>query len=91
MIDRVQKAEQLYQEAISKPRDPRSEEYLAGVKNAILHRLTAKLFDGTMPSPYAVGTVQADAYFAGCQEGLHHATEWEKEQKAKDRDAGQER
>jgi hypothetical protein len=55
----------LMAEAFAPGRDPRSAEYKAGVR-AILER---KLNGTALPLPYALGTVQADAYMAGWDEG----------------------
>lgn len=57
----------LFNEAFAKNlhRDPRSEEYKAGVRAALTYRL-----HGTkIQCPYRTGTSQADAYFAGTEEG----------------------
>lgn len=59
-------AEILYQEAFSGPRAPRSPEYLAGVLATLKFRLGEA---ESMPLPYTVGTAQADAWFAGTNEG----------------------
>lgn len=46
-------------------RDPRSDEYKAGVRAQL-----ARLIEGTpLRYPYRMGTAQADAYFAGMDEG----------------------
>ena len=46
-------------------RDPRSQEYKAGVKAVLDFRLNQV----KIKNPYTVGTAQADAYFAGNEEG----------------------
>lgn len=57
---------QVYLEAFkSSARPPRSLEYKAGV----LACLRARLEDCTSPPPYADGTTQSDAWFAGWDEG----------------------
>lgn len=47
-------------------RDPRSEEYKAGVRALLTQRLTKN----QVPFPYEIGTAGADAYFAGIDEGF---------------------
>lgn len=52
------------------PRDPRSPEYMAGVK-ATLDFLAERDETGTKPSlanPHAPGTAQSDAWYAGNRE-----------------------
>lgn len=85
----MQCAERLYEEAFSRPRDPRSEEYKAGVKSSIQIVLSCPGGYHEVPSPYPLGTVQADAFFSGCLEGSRIAREWIKEQRL--HDSGQER
>ena len=57
--------QELYAKAFTGPRDPRSAEYKAGVRAALFFRLAGK----AIPRPYAMGTVQADAYYADIDEG----------------------
>jgi hypothetical protein len=60
------KAEELFESAFSEPRNPRSGEYKAGVLAALWHHA----HDGEpIRCPYASGTAQADAWFAGVDEG----------------------
>jgi hypothetical protein len=59
------KAEELFEAAFSKPRDPRSDEYKAAVRAALRHHAHGE----PIRCPYAVGTAQADAWFAGLDEG----------------------
>ena len=62
---RALSVDQLFTAAFSKSRSPRSAEYKAGVRAALAFRI-----DGVrMPQPYALGTAQDDAYFAGMAEG----------------------
>ena len=48
------------------PRDPRSDEYKAGCRAALEFR---KGVNKAAPCPYKTGTAQADAWFAGWDEG----------------------
>ncbi|NHZ38872.1 hypothetical protein [Massilia aquatica] len=57
--------EQLFQTAFYNGRTPRSQEYKAGARMALEHRIERKDFD----MPYQAGTAAADAYFAGIEEG----------------------
>lgn len=57
--------DQLYQTAFYNGRTPRSQEYKAGARIALEHRIERKDFD----MPYQVGTAAADAFFAGIEEG----------------------
>lgn len=57
--------DQLYQTAFYNGRTPRSQEYRAGARMALEHRIERKDFD----MPYQVGTAAADAFFAGIEEG----------------------
>jgi hypothetical protein len=57
--------DELMAEAFATGRDPRSQEYKAGVRAILECRLNGE----PLPAPYALGTVQADAYFAGQNEG----------------------
>jgi hypothetical protein len=57
--------DQLYQTAFCNGRTPRSQEYKAGARMALEHRIERKDFD----MPYQVGTAAADAFFAGIEEG----------------------
>lgn len=52
-------------------RNPRSQAYKTGCLHALQHRLDDKPM-GRMP--YDLGTAEADAYFAGCDEGRLLAT-----------------
>lgn len=64
--------EQLMDAAFSPGRDPRSEEYMRGCIAALQYRIHG----ATIRHPYQMGTTQADAYFAGIDEG--HAI-WRRE------------
>jgi hypothetical protein len=59
-------AQQVFTEAFSYPRDPRSEEYKAGVLEALRFRLGEVEM---LKCPYRAGTAQADAWYAGIDEG----------------------
>lgn len=63
-------AQELFDEAFSQPRNPRSEVYkqgwLAGA-NAVLHGLVAETI-----GPYKLGTVESDAWWAGALEGAYY-------------------
>jgi hypothetical protein len=58
-------ARRLYQTAFEQPRDPRSEEYRRGVRDALAFRLEGR----RIQTPYKVGTCQFDAWRAGIDEG----------------------
>lgn len=59
-------AQELFDEAFAVSRDPRSDAYKAGV----LYVLRARAEGIRGPQrPYPLGSAEADAYFAGCQEG----------------------
>lgn len=57
--------DQLYQTAFYNSRTPRSQEYKAGARMALEHRIERK----DIEVPYQVGTAAADAFFAGIEEG----------------------
>ncbi len=59
-------AQELHDEAFAGPRGPRSAEYKAGVLEALKFRLGES---GRMHCPHKAGTPQADAWFAGTDEG----------------------
>lgn len=51
--------------AFDRPREPRSSAYCCGVRTLLAHRI-----DGTAPAlPFEIGTAEADAFFAGEDEG----------------------
>lgn len=62
---RALSVDQLYQTAFYNGRTPRSQEYKAGARMALEHRIECKDFD----MPYQAGTAAADAFFAGIEEG----------------------
>lgn len=64
--------QQIFDDAFSRPRDPRSDEYKRGVFNALNYRLG--VVQG-LNCPYPVGSAQADAWFAGTSEGYALAAE----------------
>lgn len=58
-------AHKIFDRAFSRPRDPRSAEYKAGVMAALRFRI-----EGTkINRPYRIGTAAADAFFSGISEG----------------------
>ncbi len=57
--------DQLFQLAFLSGRAPRSQEYKAGARMALEHRLERR----DIEQPNRVGTAAADAYFAGIEEG----------------------
>ena len=63
--------------AFDRPREPRSNAYKAGVRAKLSH-----VFDNvTTAMPYAPGTAEADAFFAGEEEGcVIFARTWEQAQ-----------
>ncbi len=71
----MSKAYEIFDEAFSKPRDPRSDEYRHGVIYILKFRLREanEVFG---KHQYKLGTAQADAYFAGCDEGHRLAREY---------------
>ena len=71
----MSKAYEIFDEAFSKPRDPRSDEYRHGVIDILKFRLREanEVFG---KHQYKLGTAQADAYFAGCDEGHRLAREY---------------
>lgn len=46
-------------------REPRSDAYKHGVKQALLYRFAGE----KIKSPYAIGTAESDAFYAGVDEG----------------------
>ena len=57
--------ERLVHAAFSKPRDPRSDAYKLGVSELLTNRVLGVPFR----CPYKIGTAEADAFFAGGDEG----------------------
>lgn len=70
-------ADSLMAAAFDRPREPRSAAYKAGVRAKLSH-----VFDNvTTAMPYAPGTAEADAFFAGEEEGrVIFARTWEQAQ-----------
>lgn len=68
-------AMEIFNETFDTPRDPRSAEYKAGVMAALCFRINGQ----KIPRPYALGTAQADAFYAGIDEGHRR---WRVEQDA---------
>ena len=64
-ITGILSVDQLFQTAFYNGRTPRSQEYKAGARMALEHRIERKDFD----LPYQAGTAAADAFFAGIEEG----------------------
>lgn len=58
-------ADQLLDAAFSAPRDPRSSQYKAGARAALVFRTE----ETPIPQPYPAGSVEADAFSAGIEEG----------------------
>jgi len=67
------KAQQIYQEAFSTSRDPRSTPYKRGVLDTLKYRLGEI---DTLRSPYTVGSTEFDAWKAGSNEGHHLARDY---------------
>ena len=64
-ITDMAKAQELFDKAFFEGRAPRSDEYRKGVMDALRFR-----FDGAkIACPWPQGTAQADAYYAGVNEG----------------------
>ncbi|KLU21954.1 hypothetical protein EOS_32950 [Caballeronia mineralivorans PML1(12)] len=57
----------LMRKAFAPARDPRSTEYKAGVRALLALRINGV----KLVQPYEMGTVQADAFYAGIDEGHH--------------------
>jgi len=51
--------------AFDRPRDPRSDEYKAGVRASLNFRINGE----HTANPYKPGTAQSDAFFSGVDEG----------------------
>ena len=58
-------ADQLLDAAFNVPRDPRSSQYKAGARAALVFRTE----EPPIPRPYPAGSVEADAFTAGIEEG----------------------
>ncbi|HFD81029.1 MAG TPA: hypothetical protein ENK05_11675 [Gammaproteobacteria bacterium] len=61
-------AQEIFEDAFNRPRDPRSEPYKAGVLDALRYHL-GELKSLQTAMPYEMGTAEADAWFAGVLEG----------------------
>lgn len=70
----MSKAYEIFDAAFAKPRDPRSDEYRHGVIDILKFRL-GEANEAFGKKQYVLGTAQADAYFAGCDEGHRLARE----------------
>ena len=71
----MSKADEVFDTAFLRPRAPRSDEYRRGVIDALRFRLDEEK-PAIWKSQYKLGTAQADAYFAGCDEGHRLAREY---------------
>jgi hypothetical protein len=71
----MSKAQEIFNAAFATPRDPRSAEYKQGVLDVLKYRLGEANVVG-WKMRYTLGTAQADAYFAGCDEGHRRAREY---------------
>ena len=71
----MSKAYEIFDEAFSKPRDQRSDEYRHGVIDILKFRLR-EANEAFGKHQYKLGTAQADAYFSGCDEGHRLAREY---------------
>ncbi|MDD2769778.1 MAG: hypothetical protein PHT19_13670 [Methylococcus sp.] len=69
----MSKAYDIFREAFDGPRDPRSDEYKNGMIDALRFRLGEA---SEVRCGYRIGSAQADAYFAGCDEGHLRAREY---------------
>lgn len=57
---------------LGNPRDRRSDAYKMGVRSALNYRCCGK----KMECPFSMGTAEADAYFAGANEGHELFHDW---------------
>jgi hypothetical protein len=65
-VSRAEEVEQLFAKEFDPSRPPRSQPYKQGVRAILEYKLAGK----PLPKlPFALGTVEADAYFAGQNEG----------------------
>jgi hypothetical protein len=80
----MSKASEIFDAAFSKPRDPRSDEYRNGVIDILKCRL-CEANEAFGKHQYRLGTAQADAYFAGCDEGHRLAREYLEERAEQER------
>lgn len=71
----MSKAYEIFDAAFAKPRDQRSDEYRHGVIDILKYRL-GETNEAFGKKQYVLGTAQADAYFAGCDEGHRLAREY---------------
>ena len=70
----------IFEAAFSVPRDARSEAYKAGVLDVLRHRL-GEVSGCAQKCEFTLGTAEADAYFAGCDEGHRRASDYLNTQK----------
>lgn len=68
-------ARAVYDWAFRPGREARSDEYKLGALNFLRNRLE----QAELLCPFQAGSVQFDAYFAGCDEGRVLAKEWVRE------------
>jgi hypothetical protein len=62
----MQTVDELMEEAFFEGRDPRSAEYKQGARDILIARIEGREL---VAIPFELGTVQADAYLAGREEG----------------------
>ena len=72
-------AQELFDSAFSVTRDPRSDAYRHGVLDILKYKLR-EINPTFGKSNYVMGTAEADAYYAGCDEGHRIAREYMAEQ-----------
>lgn len=70
----METSEKIVLQAFSTPRDPRSDEYKAGMRAVLAFRL-GEITEVRCPFP--MGTAQADAFFSGCDEGHRRFREYQ--------------
>jgi hypothetical protein len=65
MASSITLVDKLFDAAFNNARDPRSDEYKAGVRAVLNYRIAGE----RIYRPYPMGTTQADAFYAGVDEG----------------------
>ncbi len=71
----MSKAYEIFDKAFSPGRDPRSDEYRQGVREALQYKLR-EINEVCGRKQYVMGTAQADAFYAGWDEGVMLAIEY---------------
>ena len=71
----MSKACEIFDKAFSPGRDPRSDEYRHGVREALQYKL-GEINEACGRKKYVMGTAQADAFWAGWDEGWRRAMEY---------------